>query len=150
MVLVELGAAACASAHNTQKSTFHTTDRVPYFRRLQPCILCHPRCLVQRSATFQPALTDPSPAGAHLRNSSSCRALRSRASLRSQGSRKRTQGLEFCDRPCHTYYLKQITVGTCATKASDPLTALTPLVEPALADTRPPPLSPSFNIQYYY
>ena len=58
------------------------------------------------------------------------------------------------DSPCHTYYhsyyLKQITVGTCATKASDPLTALTPLVEPALADTRPPPLSPSFNIQYYF
>ena len=84
-------------------------------------------------------------------SSSSCRALRSRASFRSQGpAKKNSRCVEFFAtvHAMHYRYLTEITVRTCA-KAADPLTALTPLVEPALADTRPSPLSLSFFNSIY-
>ena len=48
---------------------------------------------------------------------------------------------DFRDPVLQTYYLKQITAQSCATKPSDALPASTPLAQPTVARTRPFPLT---------
>ena len=60
------------------------------------------------------------------------------------------RNLEFSDPALQTYNLKQITPQSCPTKPSDALPASTSLAQPTVARTRASPLTPSYNILYYF